>query len=117
MTKVNLRPTKNLVLIKQEIKVERKKREKNVNEIRCEENPLGQLTIVPEEELFEYYDEETKTDRCEVIRVGRTVEEVKEGDYCIFIQSAGFELKIGEETYKIIKEEDIKGVIEEPTYN
>lgn len=110
--KVNLRPTKALVLIEVENNITIQKRLKSKEELANMPQTAGLLTVISEEDAYETYEEVTPSDKCHVIRVGNLVTEVKEGDYCMFSTRGGHEIKFGDKVYKLIKEEEILLVIE-----
>jgi len=116
--KCNLRPHKTLVLIEVEQLTEKKKRLKDNIEIKPE-NTLssGIILATSDDDFMEEYEETTSTNRCRVIRVGNKVEEIQEGDYCLFTPNAGAELTYGEKSYRLIKEDDIQIIIEEAPYS
>jgi len=107
----NLRPHKTLVLIEQEEVAETKKRLRE-SILDTPSDIVSGIVIVSEDDMMESYTENVKTNRCTVVRVGNKVEELQEGDYCIFEPNTGAELTYRDKTYRLIKEDDIKIIIE-----
>ncbi|MCK4277881.1 MAG: co-chaperone GroES [Desulfurellaceae bacterium] len=54
-----------------------------------------------------------KPQKAEIIEVGNEVENIKKNDKVLFAKYSGTEVKIGDEDYIILKEEDILGIFED----
>lgn len=92
MNNVNIRPTKNRILAKQIVE-------------KTEPKPTGIITSLSD------LQEEKLTNRLDIIRVGKEVEEVKEGDVVIF-DNRGTRVMHDGETYIFLEEKNVYGIVE-----
>ena len=116
MSEINLKPIKNLVLVEVENDVKYTKRLRSKEELAemkfDKVETTSGLLLTSEEDAFETVEELTPSNRCKIVRIGSTVTEVKEGDYCMFNTNGGHELTYAGNKFKLIKEDDILLIIE-----
>ena len=114
MSEINLKPIKNLVLIEIENDITSKKELRSKEELAelTKTSESGIILSVAEEDAYKIVEELTPSNRCKIVRIGSTVTEVKEGDYCMFNTNGGHELTYAGNKFKLIKEDDILLIIE-----
>ena len=114
MSEINLKPIKNLVLIEIENDITSKKELRSKEELAelTKTSESGIILSVAEEDVYKIVEELTPSNRCKIVRIGSTVTEVKEGDYCMFNTNGGHELTYAGNKFKLIKDDDILLIIE-----
>ena len=109
MSEINLKPIKNLVLIEIENDVKYTKILRSKEELAelTNKSQAGIILPISEDDVYETVEELTPSNRCKIVRIGSTITEVKEGDYCMFNTNGGHELTYAGNKFKLIKEDDI----------